>query len=526
MMLRISLAIVFALAAWLRFRLPQLPLGTHDTWGYLYPALSGLAGEGMPETNARGIAYPLFLRLVLGTFSNFSAVAVTQHLLGLLSGLLWWWSWNLWVAWLPDSSRQSARWCGVGGLALYLCNAQTIFYETTLRPEGIFPFVALAGVGTMLAFVRARWVERALRSAWWAGLAILSSLVCLSLKPSWGLAAGVPVVLIASSLAGSFPPVWRGATAALCGLVGVLWVFVIPTVVQWRDNEASSLFLPETLFVQHAPAIAEAMAARDTRGELSTAEKTFLANFQDRLEKSRTTHLQTFRNLGHNPDYLLYESDALAVVPAPDSLHGKASFLWQGYLAGWKERPMAMLSKIASQTAQGFGAAHKSLYAPEMIWRARVQTSADVLRLNRDTVPVSAERLDYNSFAAATDEMLAAAPEKLRLGPPFLAKLMQPFGTALVAGCMIGWPLLFYFGLRRGQSAFPAIALFGIFWATALGSVLTVAIVSSFDITRYAALQSFLHAFLLAGALCFLFSAVHAAVRSHGSSSELRPEEI
>jgi hypothetical protein len=259
---------------------------------------------------------------------------------------------------------------------------------------------------------------------------------------------------------------------------------------------------------------------------LSTAEKAFLANLQNRLDESRTTHLQTFRNLGHNPDYLLYGSDALAGVPAGHDLQSKTAFLWQGYLSGWKEEPEVMFSKIAAQTAQGFSMAHKSLYAPEMVWRARVQTSAEVLRLNQNTAPVSAERVDYDAFAAATEEMASTAPEKLRVGPPFLAVLMQSVGTVLVVGCLVGWPLMFFLALGRRQSAFPAIALFGIFWATALGSVLTVAIVSSFDITRYAALQSFLHAFLLAGALFFFFSAVHTAVRSRDLTPELHPEEI
>jgi len=514
MMLRISLAIVFALAAWLRFRLPQLPLGTHDTWGYLYPALSGLAGEGMPETNARGIAYPLFLRLVLGATSDFSAVAVIQHLLGLSSGLLWWWSWNLWSGWLPDASRQPARWCGAVALALYLCNAQTIFYETTLRPEAVFPFVALAGVGATLSFVRSRWFERAFVSSWWAALAVLASLICLSLKPSWGLAAAVPVLLILASLAGNFPPVWRGATAALCGLAGVLWVSVIPAAAQWRDNEASRLFLPETLFVQHAPAIAEAMAVRDARGELSAAEKAFLANLQNRLEESRTTRLQTFRNLGHNPDYLLYESGALAVSPADGTVAARNQFLWRAYASAWKEQPGAMLAKIAAQSWQGFGAAQKSLYAPDMIWRARVQTSTDVLQLNRSAAPASAERAGYGALVSATEEMLSAAPERRRVGPPFLAPAMQSAGTLLVAGCMIGWPLFFLFAFLRRSPLFPAAAVFGIFWSLSSGSVLTVAIVSSFDITRYAALQSFLHAFLFAGGSAFLAGSAARTVRA------------
>lgn len=503
-MLRIFLVLIFAAAAWLRWRMPVLPLGTHDTWGYLYPALSGLAGEGMPETNARGIAYPLFLRLVLGAASSFPAVAVAQHLLGLLSGLFWWLSWNLWAEWLPERLRPAARWCGAMGLLLYLCNANTIFYEATLRPEGVFPFFALAGMTATWMFVRTRWAQPSMAAAWWGALAVLLSLVCLSLKPSWGLAALVPGLLVLAAFAGQCPPWWRGCTAVLCATAAGLWIFLVPLAAQWKPSDTSRLFLPETLFVQHAPAIAATMAARDSRGELDEGEKKFLAKLQPRLDESRTTKLDAFLSLGHNPDYLLYQSDTLSELPGRNDTDARADFLWEAYARAWREQPAAMLAKIATQLAGGFSMAHKSLYAPDMVWRNRVATSAEILRLNNPSVPASEALEDYQLLLSATEEILPGAPEKIRVGPPFMSAVMQTCGSLLVAACMIGWPLLFWRAAISRSGIFAGLATYGIFWALSLGSALTVAVVSSFDIGRYAALQSFLHAFLFSGALLFL----------------------
>ena len=84
------LLFVLGIAVWLRTLAPGIPISDPDTWGYLYPALSELAGKGFQQTHGRGIAYPLFLLGVLGFTGSFFSIVVAQHSIGILSGLLWW----------------------------------------------------------------------------------------------------------------------------------------------------------------------------------------------------------------------------------------------------------------------------------------------------------------------------------------------------------------------------------------------------------------------------------------------------
>ena len=104
-------AMVFALATWLRFRLPLDPIADRDTWTYLSPALRKLIGgafEHMPY--GRNFVYPGFLYLCLRFFGDFRAITVAQHLLGLLAGGVLLLAWQHWDSWQQGLfSRQTDR---------------------------------------------------------------------------------------------------------------------------------------------------------------------------------------------------------------------------------------------------------------------------------------------------------------------------------------------------------------------------------------------------------------------------------
>src|SRR5438309_171463 len=96
------LALVFAGAIWQRFKLPLDPIADPDTWGYLSPALRKLTGAEFGHTNGRNFVYPAFLFLLLRVFGSFRAIAIAQHLLGLLAGAVFLLSWKRARVFVPN----------------------------------------------------------------------------------------------------------------------------------------------------------------------------------------------------------------------------------------------------------------------------------------------------------------------------------------------------------------------------------------------------------------------------------------
>jgi len=88
------LGVVLGYGAWLRFRLPQVPLFDYDVLGYLMPGIDKLLGRGFTHV-LRNYFYPGFLYAVLRSFADFRAISVVQHLLGLLAGIMLFLSWRL-----------------------------------------------------------------------------------------------------------------------------------------------------------------------------------------------------------------------------------------------------------------------------------------------------------------------------------------------------------------------------------------------------------------------------------------------
>src|SRR5438309_11420501 len=98
-----GVAAVFAWAAWQRFGLPLDPIADPDTWGYLSPALRKLTGAEFGHSQGRNFLYPGFLYLVLCSFGDFRAIAIVQHLLGLIAGGLFLLTWQRLRAFVSDS---------------------------------------------------------------------------------------------------------------------------------------------------------------------------------------------------------------------------------------------------------------------------------------------------------------------------------------------------------------------------------------------------------------------------------------
>jgi hypothetical protein len=514
------LLLVIGIAIWLRTLAPGIPISDPDTWGYLYPALSELGGLGFQQTHGRGIFYPLFLLIVLKLTSSFFSIVVAQHVVGILSGLLWWAVWREWQKWLP-SKLSGVFWVqsiGLVFLASYLWNANTIFYEQAIRPESIFPFLALAQIYFCLVYARAWWIGS---SSWLllaaGSLAMLSAPICVSAKPSWGFAAGIPFALVAAGV--FFTNSKHGLTTRVLPLVFgfflvFLWGNFLPPALAWIPDERSKGFLPATLFTVHAPTVSKALHSRVQAGKSTPQEMAFLENWDLRIKESSLLEKTSYQILDHDPDYLFYHSDAIANLPDAESAEKRRAYMFKAYFDALQNFPIDILKKVIKQLHVAHMDLTKTLYRRDFTTTRRLEGS--IKSMDFYALPVIDSKLveSYQKVREKTVEFLKSGDGKLVFGPSVNKFFTLRIGPAFLGFWMLSWPALAIFLIIKykiqKESLVAATLSFGIFWATALGTTFTVAVVHSFDIDRYLHLLSVQHSMILAAALVLTIAWLHS----------------
>lgn len=521
----LAVSVIFALAVWQRATMPWLPLADPDTWGYLNPAFQHLAGEGMVQTHCRSIAYPLFLRLVFGISGDFQSIALAQHILGLLSGVVWLAAFRGWIAWLPGEMSRSigARWFAAFCLGAYLCNPATLAFESQIRPEAVFPLFALGQIAATLAFIRTRWSGGP--AAWHVGFAAISVLlgaVCLGLKPSWGIAAVVPFVAVAAGVVARHPAASLAQRSCIVmAVVAMLsvWNFGVPWIARWIPEKDAGRHLAGTLFTIHADIISRNMHRKAESGTLDAEERRFLDKLDARISDSRKFPKSPYAMLGHDADYLFFQSDLLVEVPHVPADDGgrRIQYLQREYLDAVIGEPLAMIQKILRQFVAAYGDASQSLFSRTVQWKAlfkRTNAAFDV-----DGLPEfsggfgDSIRRSLTCTAAAVESQ----PEMLEMPQAPPRWFLRGVVTWVLAGVVAlgGLAICAYPWLARKEMLRPWRAAFWTFatiWACSTGSALTVAVIHCFAIDRYMMLQSATNSLLLATGLTLAWSVLRRSL--------------
>jgi hypothetical protein len=501
------LLFVFGMAVWLRTLAPGIPISDPDTWGYLYPALSEIAGLGFQQTHGRGIVYPLFLLGVLEFTGSFYSIVFAQHSVGIASGLLWWAVWREWQKWLPEkiSGVFWVQCIGVVFLASYLWNTNTIFYEEAIRPESIFPFLALVQIYFCMIYVRVCYLGGSKWLLLLAGsFAMLFAPICVSAKPSWGFAAGVPFALVAG---GFFWKTSRGnfltrISPLAIGLVFVfLWMKFLPAALGWIPDERSKGFLPATLFTVHAPTISKALHARVEKAESNPEEIAFIAKWDQRIKESSLLEKTSYKILDHDPDYLFYHSDAIADLPRADEAEERRKYMYSAYFDALLGFPLDIASKILKQLHAAHSDLTKTLYRRDYGFARSF--SGSIKSMDYYKLPEIGPKLaaSYSSVRVKSEEMAKSLDRKVIFGPSVNKFLTLGAGPIFLGFWILAWPALAVVLFVKRNTLARATLAFGIFWATAMGTTFTVAVVHSFDIDRYLHLLSVQHSMILAAAL-------------------------
>jgi hypothetical protein len=488
---------MFAWAAWLRFRLPLDPIAVPD---YLLPGVRKLTGTGFGHIGlGRTIIYPGFVYLALRTFGDFRAITVVQHLLGLLAGGMLLLIWRRIRDFIPGARLPYPiyRCLGLLAAAIYMFSREPLYFEMSIRPEGICGFLIGINLYLSIQFAGCCFLEGRRVATVIYGIALGFSSILLGLaKPSFWLTAFVALLPVSIFF---FRHGWFREKVALGGGAAVAAaLMLLPEHFVTRDNGVNDCFLPTQLFVVHADLIRDQMADDLKGGAKVPYPPGWLSRVQAALSaeiaKSFAAWPGHYSTLGFDPDYLMYKPDSIVSQLQKEfgnHVSQLCAFYWFYYARIWSQRPLLVARKIARQMA--------IFYA----WKCPAYRLGKFLSLS-DDYQRSVTSLDnqpyrniWKSYPPAVNLMTRA--ELLARGSPVIKQpgyvrralrgLAVTYLPLLLIALVLSAAVLLREGSRRKLGWLAALVLFAYSYNAA--NCFEVAVVHSLDNPRYLTVQMY-----------------------------------
>ena len=485
-------AVVFGVAAWQRFSLPLDPIADPDTWGYLGPALSKLAGSGFTH-EGRNFVYPAFLYFLLRVAGDFRAIVAVQHILGLGAGAL------MLGAWL--SVRQLARapalplsvhqWLGLLPVAIYLFAADTIRFEMELRPEGVCGFLGMLDVFLTVRFCELFFLRGDRRKATRCAVALTFVAVLFgSVRPSFWLPALSSLIPVAVFL------VQRGAggkIAVIAGAVASVILLVVPERVLARGDDVDLAFLPTLLFAQHADIIRDQIAEDLAHDSPVPYPREFLQRVHASLAREIERSLQSGRSypsLGFDPEYLMYDPDSIDAQlrrEFGDDVDRLCEFYRFYYKRTVLHRPGPMLTKVFRQIG--------IFYGPRSVaynWGRFIDLAADYAASLKELQKLPEHFANYEPATAFQKRSAALAATPLQIQQQRFVRyplysMSKRYVLCLIAAVIAAGLVFSRTRLRHCWGWLAAAVLF-LYWYS-LAYCLETSLVNSLEVFRYVTIQ-------------------------------------
>jgi hypothetical protein len=357
-----AIVVIFAWAAWLRFRLPLDPIAVPS---YVMPALRKLIGAEFGHLHPGGTAtYLGFVYLLVRVAGDFRAITVIQHLLGLLAGGVLLLTWKRIRDFIPSARLPlPIHSClGLFAAAIYLFSREPLWFEMSIRPEGVCGFLIAINLYFLIQFTAGCFLEARKTATVIYGITVVfSSILLASVKPSFWLSAIVALVPIGIFF---FRQGWSSQKIALAvGAAVSAASLLLPERILIRSDRARECFLPTQLFVIHANLIRDQMADDLKRDAKVPYPREWLERVQallgTEIAKSIAEGPMKFPTLGFDPDYLMFNPTSVdSQLRKEFANHSSAlcAFYWFYYWRIWRQRPFLVVRKIAREMA---------IYAPK-----------------------------------------------------------------------------------------------------------------------------------------------------------------
>lgn len=475
-----------------------MPIPDRDFHGYLYPALLALTGHPFQHIGGRAFLYPWLIYQLLAATQDFRSIAIVQHGLGLLAGLLLWGIWGLARRALRETSipRWSFDLLGFGMLFFYLFEAQPIQFELLIRPDAVCPFFACLSFFLLTAFLVAwRLDGSSERTAIYGGLALFVALVLPSLKPSYWLSSVFTSVPVFCAIFDRRGKRWSRLLMIAGPVVAAYLLLFLPEKRFSSADSRSDSFLPESVFTIHGMIIreqlAEDVAHPDPSSPYTTEElRNILAWMDSGIAEAHRTNPRQMETLGYDADWLLYHDPFFQRILEMKGWgrEKELEFCRYYYRRAWQRKPVPMLGKIAVQLGQFYNL-NCPAYCDHGYHLEKYYRDADeLLRLSKDRAlneacPPTLVLRDSMSVLKS-QETPVSMPKSLRPVANWLGNLYFPLLIAWFASLPV---VLWSADFRRKFGL--AAAIVGVGYAFNFGNNLGIAILHTLQISRYTYIQ-------------------------------------
>ena len=491
-----AVAVIFAWAAWLRFRLPLDPIVVPN---YVTPALKKLAGGEFGQIHLeRTIIYPGFVYLLVRIFGDFRAITIAQNLLGLSAGIVFLLTWRRIRDFIPrpELPYPIYRWLGLLAAAVYLFSGGPLLFERDIRPEGICGFLISINLYVVIQFAACCFLERRQTATVLYGIAVVfSSILLASVKPSFRLTAIVALLPIVIFL---FRPRWFWQKIALVGGVTLsALLLLLPEHSLVRDRKLDECYLPTQLFVIHANLIRDQIRDDLESGAKVPYPREWLRRVDSTLDteiaKAPAAGPHHYATLGFNPDYLMWNQTSIVRQlhqEFSDNPSGLCAFYRFYYWRVWRQRPLLVAKKIVGQLT--------IFYAPKCpTYRLRksvsltdgYERSVTLLEPFRELWTAYPPAVAFRNRAA-----LLARSAPVIEQPVYVRRTHKILAAMYLVLLLIALALsAFVFMQKERQRRFGWFAALTLFtYAYSFANCLEVAIVHSLSNPRYTTVQMFI----------------------------------
>ena len=441
-------ALILAIVASFR---PAVPVIWGDTPSFVESALRTLEAGQPTAAGGRDPGYPAFLAVTFAFGGDLGTVVRLQQA-----------AWVVLMLALAATAQAATR--NAGGLVPIILVAMypgLLLFRNVLTADLLFAvFLNLATAGLLVASC----VGKAARC-----YAVAGSVVCAALAAcfrSQGILVPIAVVLVGISLARPDTSA-RVAAIAVSVIAALALLASISRFGASNSDQASTVFVPKTLFCNHLNIV---LASDAARREIAAAAGDRAEATMARLTADFAAEPGRWPVLGFFGDACLFDTELdRDVADDTGSAVSAAKAYWRIFLAAVRDRPLAYAGKFVRQMA----------YGASVAWPAYGLEPA--IPVSTDDVPLVSDIM--------TRHGRAVEPSDLQGGPVWIGLLSDLPGIsaflfrALSAAFVIAVIFWTVAAVRRRRSGFVTRA--GIVIAMWAASIVTAAAAHTLDISRY-----------------------------------------